>query len=44
MGITCKPIGKEKSVLKKLQNRIEAEEKAREETRRNKKKEEKNKN
>ena len=44
MGITCEPIGKEKSVLKKLQNRIEAEEKAREETRRNKKKEEKNKN
>ena len=42
MGVTCKPIGENKSIMKKLQNRLDAETKAREEAKR-KKKEEKNK-
>ena len=42
MGLTCKPIGKNRSVMKKLQNRLDAETKAREEAKR-KKKEEKEK-
>lgn len=29
MGITCKPIGKQKSILTKLQNQMEVEEKKR---------------
>ena len=41
MGITCKPMGKYKSTLTKLQNSLNVKEKAREEAKRKKKKEEK---
>ena len=27
MGVTCKPVGKQKSILKKLQNQMEREQK-----------------
>lgn len=38
MGLTCKPIGKEKSTLTKLQNKLEKEERLRELAKRAKKK------
>ena len=37
MGLTCKPIGENKSIMTKLQNRINEEAKAREEAKRKKK-------
>ena len=37
MGLTCKPIGKEKSIMTKLQNRLEKEERLRELAKRAKK-------
>jgi hypothetical protein len=43
MGLTCKPIGKNRSVMKKLQNHLDAEAKAREEVKRKKKEEKENK-
>ena len=41
MGLTCKPIGKNRSVMKKLQNRLDAEAKDREEVKRKRKKKKK---
>ena len=38
MGITCKPIGKQKSMMQKMQNQLEAERKAAKEKREAKKK------
>ena len=43
MGLTCKPIGKNRSVMKKLQNCLDAEAKIREEAKRKKKEEKENK-
>ena len=43
MGVTCKPIGKNKSIMRKLQNRLDAEAKAWEEVKRKKKEEKENK-
>ena len=33
MGITCKPVGKQKSMMQKMQNELEAERKAAKEKR-----------
>ena len=38
MGITCKPIGKQKSMMQKMENELEAERKAAKEKREAKKK------
>ncbi len=41
MGLSCKPMGETKSRMMKLQNRLDAEAKAREEAKRKKKEAEK---
>ena len=37
MGITCKPVGKQKSMMRKMENQLEAERKAAKEKREAKK-------